>query len=356
MELKRSVLLPYSAHDMFDLIEGAEHYPQFVPWCVGATILERSEDWVAARLEFSYLKLRFGFRTRNPKKRPHYLRVRSVEGPFRFFHGDWDVVPVGDLGCRVSFTLNFEVADGPLLRLVAPAVDRVARTMVEAFVKRAHATLRVATNSTEFAGTQVADAAAAHTARVASGAAPAAVVAPAALPPAHPKPSSENDVSTPEIPLIDALRASPLAQYLTPEQTAVLAGVVTSANYAAQAVIAPEGSSDTFLYVVCSGQVDVVRHRGTPDETFIASLRPGDLAHELGFLDEAERFASLVAAQPTRLLVLDRLSLESLIDTQPRVVYGVMRAIARTVHRLQTRLGMQANELTNYIVKQHGRY
>ena len=27
-----------------------------------------------------------------------------------------------------------------------------------------------------------------------------------------------------------------------------------------------------------------------------------------------------------------------------------------TVHRIQTRLSMQASELTNYIVKQHGRY
>jgi ribosome-associated toxin RatA of RatAB toxin-antitoxin module len=141
VELERSVLLPYSVHDMFDLIEAAEHYPQFLPWCTGVTILERSEDWVAARLEFSYLRLRFGFQTRNPKRRPEWLRVHLVEGPFKQFQGGWALTPIGRSGCKVSFAVNFEIADGIFDRIAAPAVDLVARAMVNAFVKRADATL-----------------------------------------------------------------------------------------------------------------------------------------------------------------------------------------------------------------------
>ena len=63
LELRRSVLLPYSAESMFDLIERAEAYPEFLPWCTRATIHERGDDWVSARLEFSYLQIRFGFQT-----------------------------------------------------------------------------------------------------------------------------------------------------------------------------------------------------------------------------------------------------------------------------------------------------
>ena len=141
MELERSVLLPYSVQDIFDLIETAENYPQFLPWCTAVTLLERSDDWVAARLEFSYLKLRFGFQTRNPKQRPDWLLVRLVDGPFEHFQGAWALKPLGLLGCRVSFTVSFEIADGVFDNLAAPVVDRVAREMVDAFVKRAHATL-----------------------------------------------------------------------------------------------------------------------------------------------------------------------------------------------------------------------
>ena len=141
MELKRSVLVPYSAEGMFDIIEHAEDYPKFLPWCVSATILERSDDWVAARIEFDYLRVRFGFQTRNPKRRPEWLQVRLVEGPFRHFQADWHLRPLGQLGCKVDFDLSYQVSDGVLDRLAARAVDVVARSMVDAFVRRAEETL-----------------------------------------------------------------------------------------------------------------------------------------------------------------------------------------------------------------------
>ena len=56
VEISRSVLVPYSAEAMFDLIEQAERYPSFLPWCTAAEILERNDDWVAARLQISYAK------------------------------------------------------------------------------------------------------------------------------------------------------------------------------------------------------------------------------------------------------------------------------------------------------------
>ena len=112
MEITRSVLVPYSAEAMFDLIEQAEWYPSFLPWCTSAEILERSDDWVAARLEFAYLSLRFTMRTRNPKRRPEWLQVRLVEGPFRQFHGDWHVVrwPIEDARSPSTFPISLPKA------------------------------------------------------------------------------------------------------------------------------------------------------------------------------------------------------------------------------------------------------
>ena len=154
----------------------------------------------------------------------------------------------------------------------------------------------------------------------------------------------------------DALRASPLARQLTPEQTAVLAERVSLVSFAQNEVLAKEGAADNHLFVVVDGSLSVVRHLGTPDETVMATLQPGDFAHELGFLDGTERYASLVAASAARVLVLERAKLETLIESHPRVLYQVMCAIVATVHRVQRRLAMQASELTNYIYKQHGRY
>ena len=39
--VKKSVLLWYSAREMYDLVVDIEHYPRFLPWCESATVLER---------------------------------------------------------------------------------------------------------------------------------------------------------------------------------------------------------------------------------------------------------------------------------------------------------------------------
>jgi ribosome-associated toxin RatA of RatAB toxin-antitoxin module len=136
VQVRRSVLVPYSVERVFDVIEQAERYPEFLPWCVGATILERSEDWVAAKLDFSYRRGGFSLRTHNPKRRPEWLHVRLVDGPFRHFDGDWRLTPLGDLGCKIEFDVSYEISGRLLDPLARPAVDFVSRSMMDAFVKR----------------------------------------------------------------------------------------------------------------------------------------------------------------------------------------------------------------------------
>jgi CRP-like cAMP-binding protein len=155
--------------------------------------------------------------------------------------------------------------------------------------------------------------------------------------------------------LLDAVRASPLARDMTADESAVLAGQLTLQAVKDKEVLALEGGSDSRLYVVVAGTLGIVKQHGS-DEELLHTLHPGDFAHELGFLDGSERYASLVASSDATVLVLEREKLEALIDSHPRVLYRVMCAIVRVVHRVQTRLSMQTSELTNYISKQHGRY
>ena len=158
------------------------------------------------------------------------------------------------------------------------------------------------------------------------------------------------------ISLHEAVRTCPLAVGLTQQQVDVLAGLVGRAAFDAGDVVGREGSVDDRLLIVVAGTLDVVRHEGTPAQTVLTTLRAGDLAHELGFLDGTPRYATLVATSAADVLLLERARLESLIDSDPRLLYAVMCAIVRTTHALQTRLSVQAAELTNYVVKQHGRY
>jgi len=166
-----------------------------------------------------------------------------------------------------------------------------------------------------------------------------------------------------DLAVLEAVRASPIARALTEEQSRVLAGLVNLRSWQRGDVLAQEGTVDDRLIAIVSGSVAVMKHRGTPDESLLVTLHAGDLAHELGFLDHelgfldgTPRNASLVAVDAVRVLVLTRKALESVVDSEPRVVYEVMCAIVRSAHRVQARLSVQAVELMNYVFKQHGRY
>ena len=166
----------------------------------------------------------------------------------------------------------------------------------------------------------------------------------------------ETAMPQPDPAVLEALRATSLARALTAEQIQVLAGLVSLQSAQRGDVLALEGAVDDRLLAIVAGSIAVTKHRGTPDESLLVTLHAGDLAHELGFLDDTPRNASLVAVDPARVLVLTRKALESLIDSQPRIVYEVMCAIVRSAHRVQARLSVQAVELMNYVFKQHGRY
>ncbi|TXH60359.1 MAG: type II toxin-antitoxin system RatA family toxin [Burkholderiaceae bacterium] len=137
MQVRRNALVERSAEQMFDLIEAAERYPLFLPWCSGATIVERSDTVVAAELQVRLAGTQFAMSTRNEKQRPRWMAIHLHSGPFRRFEGEWTLVPLGAQACRVDFALDYEFRHGFVTRAVLPVFDRMADSMVDAFVRRA---------------------------------------------------------------------------------------------------------------------------------------------------------------------------------------------------------------------------
>lgn len=139
MRVRRSALVERSTEQLFDLIEAAEHYPRFLPWCAGATILARDETLVCAELRVRLAGTQFEMRTRNPKRRPDWMAIHLESGPFRRFEGEWQLAPLGADACRVAFMLDYEFGQGFVTRAAAPLFDHIADSMVDAFVRQAEA-------------------------------------------------------------------------------------------------------------------------------------------------------------------------------------------------------------------------
>ncbi len=137
----KSVLVPYSAQQMFDLVQGIEDYPKFLPWCGGTRILQQTADETLARIDIDYRGVRAHFTTANRNQPPDRIVVELRDGPFRRLDGIWQFRALSESACKVEFELNYEFATTVLEKLIGPVFDRIADSFIDAFVKRAVAVL-----------------------------------------------------------------------------------------------------------------------------------------------------------------------------------------------------------------------
>ena len=138
--VQKSVLIWYSAQEMYDLVTDVAHYPQFLPWCDKARVIEQDEAGMTAEVGLAFAGFHQGFTTRNTHVPGREVHLNLVEGPFSQLEGVWTFTPVGAEGeraCRVELNLHYGFDNVALRAVVGPVFDKVASTLVEAFVKRA---------------------------------------------------------------------------------------------------------------------------------------------------------------------------------------------------------------------------
>lgn len=137
MIVQRTALVARPAAQLFDLIEAAEHYPAFLPWCESAQIVARDDEMVSADIRVRFHGLAFEMRTRNPKRRPSFMAIHLERGPFKRFLGEWKLTQLGTIGCKVDFSLDWEFDSALVSHAAGPIFAKAASTLVDAFVDRA---------------------------------------------------------------------------------------------------------------------------------------------------------------------------------------------------------------------------
>ena len=136
-EVLKTVLIERSAEQMFRLVDGVEHYPEFLPWCGGSEVIERTDTLTRARIDINYHGVKAHFATANAKVFPHSMTIRLVEGPFKSLDGTWAFTQLGDVACKIEFNLRYEFSSRLIEKVVGPVFSHIANTFVEAFVKQA---------------------------------------------------------------------------------------------------------------------------------------------------------------------------------------------------------------------------
>jgi ribosome-associated toxin RatA of RatAB toxin-antitoxin module len=138
--VQKSVLIWHSAHEMFELVADVARYPEFLPWCSEGEVLERTPDGMVARIGMSIGGFKKSFTTRNVHVPDQRIQLQLVDGPFSALEGTWQFKPVGQEGqraCKIEFRLDYGFSSATLAALVGPVFDKIAGSLVDAFVKRA---------------------------------------------------------------------------------------------------------------------------------------------------------------------------------------------------------------------------
>jgi ribosome-associated toxin RatA of RatAB toxin-antitoxin module len=137
LTVRRSVIVAHTCETMFRLVERCEDYPDFLPWCAGAEVHERTEDTIRARIDINYHGLKTHIATFNRKEPHRHMTLELVDGPFEHFQGDWRFTALGAEGCRVELAVEYTFAHRAVEAVLKPVFGHIVETLVDCFVERA---------------------------------------------------------------------------------------------------------------------------------------------------------------------------------------------------------------------------
>ena len=133
----RSLILPYSAAEMYFLVDDVDRYHEFLPWCKNSVVLKRERTVVTARIGVSFKGLSTAFTTRNCLISDQEIMMELVEGPFEDLTGSWRFSSLDEKACRVSLEVRFSLAGRLANETIAPVFKHICTTLAESFAERA---------------------------------------------------------------------------------------------------------------------------------------------------------------------------------------------------------------------------
>jgi len=135
--LKRNALVSYSTRQMFELVNGIEDYPRFLPWCQSSQIISRTGHEVIATLDVNWKGIHKSFTTRNQMYPFERVEISLVKGPLHRLDGIWTFLELDQHACKITLDLEFEFTGHFIDKLFQPVFQHIANTLVDAFTKRA---------------------------------------------------------------------------------------------------------------------------------------------------------------------------------------------------------------------------
>ena len=131
-------VLRHTPEQIYAIVADVKRYPEFLPWCAAARVIEQDENSLTADMTIGFKMFRESFRSEVQLERPHEVRVKYLNGPFRYLNNTWKFLPHPQ-GCEVDFFVDFEFRSAILQAAIGLVFNEAVQLMVRAFERRAMA-------------------------------------------------------------------------------------------------------------------------------------------------------------------------------------------------------------------------
>lgn len=136
-EIEKTAIVEFSAAQMFQLVDRVERYPEFLPWCGGASVEPQDDKITHATIKINYHHVKHSFTTENTRQPPDLIEMTLLDGPFEHLDGHWRFIPLSESACKIEFRLHYTFSHKLLEKFVGPVFYIIANSFVEAFIERA---------------------------------------------------------------------------------------------------------------------------------------------------------------------------------------------------------------------------
>lgn len=134
-EHREEIILPYTPEQMYKLVADVESYPEFIPWCSAARIVEHEQGSFLADLVVGFKGITETYRSR-VHLRDGEIDIEYINGPFSVLENTWKFTPEGN-GTKINFYIKFQFKSSLLQALIGGLFEKACHKMVGAFTERA---------------------------------------------------------------------------------------------------------------------------------------------------------------------------------------------------------------------------
>ena len=137
MIVKKRLILPYTAEQMYALVNAIESYPAFLPYCHSTVVYTRSTESVKAKICLAKGGVSYAFTTSNKLQKNQQIEIELIEGPFKTLHGVWQFVDLPAGGSTVEVEISFSFRSKLMAFSIGPFIPLISDKVLEAFTSRA---------------------------------------------------------------------------------------------------------------------------------------------------------------------------------------------------------------------------